>query len=151
MHRFRIFLKLPLSVTPIRIIPVIKRREHILLKLKIKKLLRKIRSKNLASCTHDRIHTGSPNIHIPRVNLVEFPLMTVSVYKCPPSLLDRVDPGFSFYFHVSNCLDCSTGSFNVSKPTKLYYLRITSRSSISSRANNIYKYKSLYYTQVIQT
>ena len=25
MHRFRIFLKLPLSVTPIRIIPVIKR------------------------------------------------------------------------------------------------------------------------------
>ena len=81
-----IFLKLPLSVTPIRIIPVIKRlnsiyckifiyihknlfapqaqdllekmaeillynfhREHILLKLKAKKLLRKIKSKNLTA------------------------------------------------------------------------------------------------------
>ena len=86
------FLKLPLSVTPIRIIPVIKRlrnlgqiqfiaksssiytkiclrhkhktfwrswrkfsstinfhREHILLKLKIKKLLQKIKSKNLTA------------------------------------------------------------------------------------------------------
>ena len=84
------FLKLPLSVTPIRIIPVIKRlttfrtnsnyckifiyihknlfapqaqdlleklaellynfhREHIFLKLKIKKLLRKIKSKNLTA------------------------------------------------------------------------------------------------------
>ena len=91
MHRFRIFLKLSLSVTPIRIIPVIKRlrnlgriqfiaksssiytknlfapqaqdpleklaeillynfhREHILLKLKIKKLLPKIKSKNLTA------------------------------------------------------------------------------------------------------
>ena len=83
-----IFLKLPFSVTPIRIIPVIKRlrnlgriqfiaksssiytkiclrhthkaklaeillynfhREHILLKLKIKMLLRKIKSKNLTA------------------------------------------------------------------------------------------------------
>ena len=91
MHRFRIFfLKLPLSVTPIRIIPVIKRQkfrtnsiyckiliyihknlfapqaqdlleklaeillynfhcEHILLKLKTRKLLRKIKSKSLTA------------------------------------------------------------------------------------------------------
>ena len=50
---------------------------------------------------------------IRRVNLVELPLKTVSLCKCPPYHL-----GPTFYLHVANCLNCATGLFIMPKSAK---------------------------------
>ena len=58
---------------------------------------------------HGRFHIGSPHF--------EFPLTMVSLCKCPP-YLGPPWPMLSCYLYVANCLNCATGSFNVSKPAK---------------------------------
>ena len=60
----------------------------------------------------------APHIHIRRVNLIELPLMTVSLCKCPPCHLGPHWPTLSFYLHVANSLNCATGLFIVPKPAK---------------------------------
>ena len=43
---------------------------------------------------HGRSHIGSPHILMTRVNLVEFPLMTVSLCKCPCHLEPPILPSY---------------------------------------------------------
>ena len=68
--------------------------------------------------THGRSHIGFSHIPITRVNLVEFPLTTISLCKCLLCHLGLPWPTLSFYLHVTNCLNCATESFIVSKPVK---------------------------------
>ena len=55
------------------------------------------------------------------INLVEIPLTTVSLCKCLPSHLGPPWPMLSFYLHGAKGLNCSTGSFNVSKPMNKFF------------------------------
>ena len=58
-------------------------------------------------------------------------LTTVSLCKCLPSHLWWPWPTLSFYLHVTNCLNCSTGLFNLSKPTKPFFSQDKCNSKFS--------------------